>query len=172
MDRWEAEIKYAAYRQVAREATYNAARGTLPENMISGLSLSEIDDPALDIFIATWDGEYDWQYLANRFRSDSHRLELAIWHDENLCGLTFGGISDGPENVTIRFLERRFWDCPLAGHVAEIATDFADNYAKVLGKQWVKLKEPTVQAVPIYTRLGFTNGKTLKSVRYMERAVK
>ena len=39
--------------------------------------------------------------------------------------------------------------------VEEIATDAADNYARVLDKQWLKLKNPVREAISKYESIGF-----------------
>src|SRR3954447_8218456 len=63
--------------------------------------------------------------------------------------------STGPDNVTVHFVERYLGQNPLAGHMAAIVTDAAINYAAILEKVRVKLKDSTPEAIPSYRRLGF-----------------
>ena len=69
--------------------------------------------------------------------------------------------------MTIHFVERWMDDKnPLAGFIIPIVTDVADAYAFVLGKEWVKAKNPVAGAVSSYERVGFAKGENLGQAQY------
>jgi hypothetical protein len=172
MSRWEAEARYEAFRQVAREQTQFELSGVLPPSLFHGVNLQPIDDTALLVWGATWNGgNFQWPEIVHHFRKDTDRFEVAVWKGEDLCGLATGRVSHGLDNVTVHFLERRPGHTPLKGRIAQIVLDMADNYAKILGKQRVKIKDPWEGAIPTYRGLGFSLAETIRSTTYYARQV-
>jgi hypothetical protein len=109
--------------------------------------------------------------VVEHFKRDTHRFEIAIWSGGELAGLSVGGVSDGPDNVTVHFLERCKNHTVLKGWIAQIVTDVAEAYGKVLGKQRVKLKDPTEGAIPIYKELSFSLAESIKKTTYYARRI-
>jgi hypothetical protein len=141
--------------------------------LAEGLELGPIDGDALAAYEATaasW--EFDWiEWHVHFFRNDPDRFDVAIWQGGELCGLAVGRPSTGNDNVTIHVLERRRDCLRLKGWIAQIATDVAEAYAKILGKQWVKLKDPVREVIPTYERLRFELAENIKSTKYYRRRV-
>jgi hypothetical protein len=52
-----------------------------------------------------------------------------------------------------------------------MVTDAAEAFAKALGKQRVKLKDPLEGAIPAYEALGFSLAESIKRTRYYARSV-
>ncbi len=103
---------------------------------------------------------------------------MAIWNGSLLCGLTIGKASRGilgggrESNVTIHFLQ----GAPrainvLKGYIAPISIDAAESYAKVLGKNYVYLKNPERQVMSMYASFGFTVAKRRAKGVYMCKEV-
>lgn len=175
MSRWEAEIRYEEYRQVAREAAHRYV-GTTPvwnsEEEKRSVRLTAITGPCLDAWDASWgDKMFNWREIDAHFKRDTDRFEVAIWSGGILCGLAAGRSSNGPDNVTIHFLERRRPDNPLRGRIALLATEAADRYAKVQQKQRVKIKDPLDDAIVVYRALRFVLAEPLGQITYYERPV-
>ena len=174
-DRWEAEIRYEALRDVAREvsrAQLSQLGLDLTPKDWDEIRFSAIDGDALEIWEATWPvKEFDWSEVDGHFKRDTDRFELAIWRGEELCGLSSGRVSNGPDNVTIHFLERMRPDNRLRGKIALIATDVAERYGKILEKQRVKIKDPFVDAIVVYEGLGFVLAQPLGMTTYYARPI-
>jgi uncharacterized protein YdcH (DUF465 family) len=175
MGRWEAEVRYEEFREVAREVALRYVR-SMPiwaseeERLL--VRLTEIDEPCLDIWEATWKTKmFNWREVDAHFKRDTDRFEVAIWSGEELCGLCAGRSSNGPDNVTIHFLERMRPDNPLRGRIALLATETADRYAKTMQKQRVKLKDPLADAIVVYEALRFVLAEPLGQTTYYARQV-
>jgi hypothetical protein len=161
--------RYEIYRETARGLTAAlirlaasngpAARRVLMPPEAAFASLSEIDDRALAA-AAGW--HFPWRRIVGQARPYFRRFELALWYRNDLYGLAVGRASRGPDNVTIHFLERASGNNPFAGYFAQIVVDSADRYAKLLGRQRVKLKNPVPGVVPIYRALGFSVAESSK----------
>lgn len=169
---WKAAARYEGYRTAAREATVDAivtlGLGDLVGRRFSltGIGAYELTD------WQTWPVKhFEWQEVVDDFRPYLKRFEIAIWQNAKLLGMAIGRPSDGPDNVTLHFLERRWGENPLKGWIAEIATDATDNYARILGKQWVRLKNPIKEAIPKYESLGFQLAKPIGGNTYYRRQV-
>jgi hypothetical protein len=170
---YEAKAKYEGYREVVLALTLEDFRSSEagcakdPSLMLTGIDAATV---------ANWKEHwgkvwFPWDALLRDYRSDVDRFEVAIWLGQKVMGMSYGRVSRGPENVTIQFLERFGDETPLKGWVALIVADCADKYAKLLGKQWVKVKDPVPGAIPVYETLGFTLAETLKGRTYYARQV-
>jgi S-(hydroxymethyl)glutathione synthase len=173
---WEANERYEGYRQAVREHVLEDYRSNIFIGNLSslnqGLKFLAINDDALVAWRAnrtSWN--FPWDNVVEHFKRDTHRFEIAIWSGGELAGLSVGGVSDGPDNVTVHFLERCKNHTVLKGWIAQIVTDVAEAYGKVLGKQRVKLKDPTEGAIPIYKELSFSLAESIKKTTYYARRI-
>jgi hypothetical protein len=127
-----------------------------------------ISDWALDE-CADWG--FPWRKILGQTRPYLRRFEIAIWSDGRLLALAVGRASRGPDNVTIHFIERAPRDNPLAGFTLPIVVDAADNYAKILERQRVKVKDPKPWTIVRYENLGFSLAETYRKATYWDRRV-
>jgi hypothetical protein len=172
-----ANQKYTEYRAAACEFVLEVYKESIFVGdlapLAEGLEFVPIDDRAMAAYDATapsW--QYEWpEWYRHFWRNDPDRFDVAIWHNRELCGLAAGRPSKGNDNVTIHVLERRRDHLRLKGWIAQIVTDVAEAYAKVLGKQRVKLKDPVQEAIPTYRRLRFELAESIQSIRYYARRV-
>jgi hypothetical protein len=160
------ESKYEGYRTAARQRTHVTLGVRL--SGLDGLDLTAITDAAL---LESENWEFPWRRIVGQTRPYLRRFEIAIWVQGHLLALGIGRTSRGPDNVTIHYLERSRLENPIAGYVSIIVVDAADNYAKILGRQRVKLKEPSDKLVPKYEALGFSLAETYRGVKYWARRV-
>jgi hypothetical protein len=165
--------RYEIYRETARHITEDiikvlAMRTGLmpPEARIA--RLTAIDDHAIQA-AANW--QFPWHRIMGQNRPYFRRFEVALWCQGNLYGMAVGRASRGPDNVTVHFLERSSGNNQFAGYFSQIALDAADRYAKLIGRQRVKLKNPAEGAIPKYAALGFSVAETLKGNTYWARQV-
>jgi hypothetical protein len=173
---WEANEKYEGFREEARAFTLDEYCSTVfvtgYQALQNRLRFGAIDDEVLrewHAMRAHWN--FPWDEIVTHFRKDTHRFEIAVWKDAQVAGLGIGGVSDGPDNVTIHFLERCQNHTPLKGWIAQIVTDAATVYGKILGKQRVKLKDPLPGARPTYEKLGFSLAENIGKTTYYERRI-
>ena len=172
MDKQAIEQKYEGFREVARERT----RDTLWERILPAklpielyaFDFTSISDAALKE-AEGWN--FRWRRIVGQTRPYLRRFEVAVWKDGRLLGLAVGRASRGPDNVTIHYLERSRADNPLATHFAMIALDATDNYAKIISRQRVKLKNPAPGVIKKYQALGFSLAETYRGATYYERRV-
>jgi hypothetical protein len=172
---WEAAARYDGYRQASLEVTQGnlslAERDGADCPELSRVVLTTINSSALSSCDQWESGTFDWPLIVSQFRPYIDRFDVAVWLDGAVLGLGIGRPSKGPDNLTLHFVERRWSDNPLRGWIAQIVTDAADNYAKVLGKQRVKLKNPVLQAVPKYESLNFRLAERIGANTYYSREV-
>ena len=177
MSAYAANQKYTEFRTAACDFVLERYKESIFVNdlasLTKGLEFVPIDERALEAYAATnanW--QFDWlEWYRHFWRNDPDRFDIAIWQNGELCGLAAGRPSTGNDNVTIYVLERRRDCLRLKGWIAQIVTDVAEAYAKVLGKQRVKLKDPVQEAIPTYERLGFEVAESIKSIKYYARRV-
>jgi hypothetical protein len=177
MGAWEANERYEGLRDAAREFVFEIFTSEILIGELASLAVdlrfTDINDKAIGAWLRTrqaW--EFDWFKVAHHFwTNDPDRFEIAIWKGEELCGMAIGRPSNGPDNVTLHFIERRGDHAALKGWIAQMVTDGAEAYAKLLGKQRVKLKDPSAGAIPLYVRLGFSLAEPIGQTTYYARSV-
>ncbi|KRR21926.1 hypothetical protein [Bradyrhizobium retamae] len=162
------EIQREAARHFAELKAAELVKYRLMPPEAAICSLRAIDDAAIAA-AASW--EFQWRRIMGQTRPFFRRFEAALWCNGNLYGLVVGRASRGPDNVTVHYLERAANDNPFAGFFAQIAVDAADNYAKLIGRQRVKLKNPVAGVIPTYQAMNFSIAETIKGNIYYARQV-
>jgi len=174
----EAHSRYQGLRDAAFHAVVDVWRGRVPREVdLRILPPYFIDADALKFWSQLWGviekpaAVFPWDEIFDQIWTTPRRLDVAIWDGSLLCGFAAGMASRG-NNVTIKFLESWPGDRnKLRGFIAPIAIDVADMYARLLGKQWVMLKDPLPKAIARYHDLGFRLDRTLKGHTYWKRIV-
>jgi hypothetical protein len=164
IDPW---LRYEAFRDEARERVQASL------NVGVRFQLTGVDELALEVWRRDWrvkgPKSFDWDDVKTVLGNQNDCFEVAIWCGDKLCGLAMGRCSGGPDNVTIHFIERLWEGNPLARKVAEIVLNVAYEYARIMQKRWVKLKDPIPEAIALYASLGFRlvepKGRTIFCVR-------
>jgi hypothetical protein len=169
----QVEVKYESLRSAARDTTTFKLRlgriGEMVSTNFDKLDLTHISDRAL-ADAAKWN--FPWRRIVGQTRPYLRRFEVAFWQEGKLLGLAIGRASRGSDNVTVHYLERLQEDNPIRSYVALLVADTAENYAKLLGRQRVKLKNPTEALIKKYEILGFSLAETYRGVTYYERRVR
>lgn len=163
----EAEDRYAGFRDAAYDLNLLRWRSSTTSLGVQ-LRLAPIDDVALDDVEQTWalhtqthrPGPFPWRAAFQQLRMTPKRFDMAIWNGRQLCGLVLGkasrGKGDKNSKVTLRFLQAAPAPInPLKGFVAQIAFDAAEDYAFLIGRPRIFLKNPLPQVIPHYRTLGF-----------------
>lgn len=83
-------------------------------------------------------------------------LDIAIWFEEELCGLCFVNPNNSRRRIRIVRLEGRPGEIhPLKNRIATLAMIAIDQYAQIIGSKFIEVQEPSVGAISIYQQLGF-----------------
>lgn len=161
-DRDDAERRYAMHRTLAYEDT--VSRIKLPKRY----QLAGIGYEALKAFEKVWQPnkerkvKWDWMEQVARWkRTDHSRLELAVWHDKELCGLMVGKTSKRKTIVYVLGIEGAPYKHPLKGYIIPIALEVAEAYATSLGAKELRLDKPAAILIARYQKLGYTLRFTL-----------
>jgi hypothetical protein len=166
--------RYEIHRETARHFTEEKvsflARYDLMPREASICRLTAIDDAAIEA-AAKWEDPFPWKRILGQTRPYYRRFELALWVTGNLYGLAVGRASRGPDNVTVHYLERAPTDNPFRGYFTQIVVDVADNYAKLIVRQRVKLKNPVAGVIPTYQAMNFSIAETIRGNIYYARQV-
>lgn len=173
----EAHSRYQGYRDAAFHLTWDCMRAKVPGH---DLQVWPIDSDAL-LF---WEtiirplglthplGGFPWDEIFQQIRTTPRRFDVAIWDGPILCGMAAGKASRGSENVTVKWVERfAIPSEPLRGVVALTALTAAEHYAKILGRQWLMIRNPLPGTAALYEELRFSLAPSRFGVPYYGRQV-
>ncbi len=150
-------IRYRVYKTVERELQYLFQKTIM---------LTSIDEKALKYWQKIWvpqnyryppSGGWDWRDEITKVRQTiPKRFELAIWHDEKLCGLALGKPSKGTSHNAIYLMEGSPIKHPLNALITRIVLEVGMAYAIALDKEYLMLVDPLEKMIKVYTkRYGF-----------------
>lgn len=132
-------------------------------DFIGHIDLTEITEDAIrsqeewDIPVNRQIG-WDWRQVRDRYRRDHMaRVELAVWHGEELCGLMIGKASDGKLVVKINYIQGGELENPLTGFIVPIASRCAELFAVAIEADWIGIQDPIDDddLLNYYRELGF-----------------
>lgn len=183
----KADIKYSTFRGFAlRMAEQNVNMYSILANdpkyrnlyVLGDVRLTLIDQLAISAWNQAWQQAtparplFPWTAIIRRERTHLQRFEVAVWHKTRVCALCVGKPSRGPDNLTLRFLERVAGpQNPLKGLILFPIFEAANYYARILQKNHVKLKDPLPAAISKYQSFGFTFERKLGRAIYYARRV-
>lgn len=159
-----AEEKYRNIRTISYEITMEE----LPYQDKNSILLSEITDSAIFSFNSLSRNlerkvDWDWKFGAQMYRNRyPNRFELAIWHNNTVCGLSLGRPSYNGTRVRLDFIERVLGANPLKGRVTPIAVTAYEVYARLIGASQVRIIKPAEELIMYYSSLNyvFVNGSS------------
>ena len=151
---------HKALRQRACTAVQEALAMELP-----GLRLSDINADAAQQ-AGTWNAPlsapttaivppWEWRRLWRKFSRKACRVDLAVWHNNDLYGLAIGRISPRRVVATIHYLQRS----PISDKffsLGRIATAYLVALGQELGCREVAVDRPLEELLDYYKDLGFT----------------
>ena len=83
-------------------------------------------------------------------------LDIAIWFEDQLCGLCFANPNKSRQRIRIVRLEGRpEAPHPLKKRIAILAMMAIDEFAQIIGSKCIEVQEPLQGAMPVYKELGF-----------------
>jgi len=161
-------------RKVLAERRYTSIRydvyQTVEQKLLflfnKSIRLTSIDNNALLYWQDKWmphnhryppEGGWDWRNEIIKVRQTlPNRFEVAIWHEEILCGLAMGKPSGGSSHLAIYLMEGYPLKHPLNALITRIVLEVGTTYAVALGKENLMLIDPLEKMIKVYTkRYGF-----------------
>lgn len=132
----------------------------LPYQDKKAIYLTEIDIKAL-YGIMSSEGrvvDWDWNFGVKSYRKRyPSRLELAIWYNSTICGLSLGRPSYNGTRVRLDFIERvPGVNNPLKGRVTPIAVTAYEVYARLIDAAQVRIIRPADELIDYYSSLHYS----------------
>ncbi len=156
MSKAQSNLRYEMLRRLAQISVMENAA-------IPHMKLTDITDKALRSH-EQWvgagrippNGGWNWRAFMVTYRKVPARFELAIWHKDQLCGLSAGVPSKSKMILKIQLIEGTTEENPLAGRIAPIATVCAEAYGVSIGADELRISEPAnASLINYYSKLGF-----------------
>lgn len=164
------ELRNQIFKSDARNLTYEAMSCD-PEVRAAGVDISALRlDPITVAAINAWHLwqeaiPYPWECIPDWKRKDARGLDLAIWYEDELCGLCYATPRESTVCIKIVLLQGHTRNThPLRGWIAPIALRTTEFYARMVGCDEIEVQEPDAGAIPYYQKLGFTFDKTNRLV--------
>lgn len=158
-----AENRYKELSTDALTTTQQELTQFMPE-LEGHISLTDITENAL-LHQERWEIAenrqigWDWRVVRNNFRiNHAARIELAIWYDNELCGLMLGKASDGKLVFKINYLQGGEEGHPLENSILPIASRCAELFAASIHADWIAIQDPIDREglINYYREQGFT----------------
>ncbi|MBP0018954.1 MAG: hypothetical protein J7647_15575 [Cyanobacteria bacterium SBLK] len=150
------------------DAVFEYVEGEFTRILDKPVRLSRIDDVALTAWSNTWksnsdrellNGSLSWiekkQYNDKQY-PEKRRFDVAVWSQDELCGLSLGYLSKDSTYHAIHYLEESLLlTQPLKGYILNIILVVGMEYAKLMRKKYLRLIEPNLELIEVYKNLGF-----------------
>lgn len=174
------------HNQTALDAAHGFVGKYFSEWLHQPIKLTRIDPTALRNWSETWQPNNlrtppngGWNWIVKKQYRDQHYpvarwFEVAVWHQSELCGLSLGHISRDSSHLVIHYLEGSpLATHPLKGYILKIILETGLEYAKLVGKRCLILKDPVTGLIETYQNLGFNFKKKglFHRVSYCEKEV-
>jgi hypothetical protein len=176
MPRERTHLRYQLYRSRARTLAAISAAQLQHELELAGptdIDLSRvpfdaINAQALDACERWEDPHFLWDEVIGWKAKEPLSLDIAIWFEEELCGLCFANPNNSRQRIRIVRLEGRPREAhPLKNRIAALAVSVIEHYAVIIGSRFIEIQEPLEGAISIYKRLDFyedAEGRLVKTV--------
>lgn len=180
MPRERTHIRYQLYRSRARKLAGIKTVQLQHELEITGrtkIDLSRIRYEAINTHaLAAWehweDSYFSWDEVTEWKAREPLALDIAIWFDEQLCGLCFANPNRSRQRIRIVRLEGYpGTPHPLKKRIASLSILVIEQYARIIGSTLMEVQEPLDGAISIYKRLGFYFDADRRLVKAVESLV-
>ncbi|WP_095126949.1 N-acetyltransferase [Pseudomonas sp. Irchel s3h14] len=167
------DLRNQTFKSDARKLTYKAfIKKVAPRTLkidVSAVRFEPITATAIEK-CHLWEGAaiYAWDHIPDWKRKDAKGLDLAIWYEQNLCGLCYATPRRSAICLKVILLQGDpDKSHPLRGLIAPIAILAADFYARMLGCREIEIQDPDPNVVFYYLELGFEFDQTNRLVIYL-----
>ncbi|CAG8865232.1 hypothetical protein PS726_04964 [Pseudomonas fluorescens] len=180
MPRERTHLRYQLYKSQARKIA-GASTAQLQYELerigptafdLSKVRFEPIDTRALNAFVLWEDPHFSWNEVVGWKAREPLALDIAIWFDDELCGMCFANPNNSRLRMRIVRLEGRPKEAhPLRNRIATLALIAIEQYAQLIGCRFLEVQEPLVGAVSIYQQLGFDFDIEGRLVKTLENLV-
>ncbi len=172
-------LRYQLYKSRARKLAAASTSQLQHELELAGptaLDLSRvrfeaINAQALGAFEHWEHPHFSWGDVVGWKAREPLALDIAIWFEDELCGMCFANPNKSRLRIRIVRLEGRPKEAhPLKNRVATLSMIDIEHYAKIIGSRFLEVQEPQEGAVSIYQELGFdfdTEGRLVKTLEHL-----
>lgn len=176
MPRERTYLRYQVYKSQARKqagVTFAKLHKDLLQQGIvdvdhSRVRFEAIDAQALSAYEEWFDPHFSWQDVVRWKAKEPLSFDLAIWFDQELCGLCFANPNQSRLRVKIVRLEGKpDDDHPLKSRVATFALTAVTHFARIIGSTQIEIQEPLPGVISLYRQLGFefdSEGRLVKLI--------
>ena len=154
-------LKYQVYRseafkqalQLLEEEQQEMER---PDIDVDRVRLTPISSVAIDGSYNWGETEFNWEDVAKWKTKWPKGIDIALWFDQELCGMCYANPRDSKITIKIILLEGKPDKThPLKGYVLPIFLTAIDAYARMLGCHFIEIQEPSADCIPWYEENGF-----------------
>lgn len=146
------------------------------KKLCKNVQLKRIQPETIQVWTQTWsenprtkpDGNFDWAklrdvYYHKKFPYNNPRMiDIAIWEERQLCGLSIGGIPKEKNYISIDYIEGCPIEHSLKGHILDILLTVIEQYARILEISELRLNDPVEALIERYeSQYGFQTVKTV-----------
>lgn len=180
MPRERTHLRYQLYKSQARRIA-GASTAQLQRELerigptafdLSKVRFEPIDRRALNASVLWEDPHFSWNEVGGWKAREPLALDIAIWFDDELCGMCFANPNNSRLRMRIVRLEGRPKEAhPLRNRIATLALIAIEQYAQLIGCRFLEVQEPQVGAVSIYQQLGFDFDIEGRLVKTLENLV-
>lgn len=159
MPRERTYLRYQVYRSEARKraGVATAQMRSISEADMSEVRFEPIDAQALAVFQSWEDPVFSWEDVVAWKAREPLSLDIAIWFEQELCGLCFANPNNSRRRIRIVRLEGKPGKVhPLKNRIGALALLAIDEFARIIGSHVIEVQEPMPGAIPVYRQLGFT----------------
>nr|WP_166222618.1 hypothetical protein [Pseudomonas atagonensis] len=139
---------------------------------LSKVRFEPIDQQALQASTLWKDQHFWWSEVVEWKGREPLSLDIAIWFEEELCGLCFANPNASKNRIRIVRLEGRpFEPHPLKKRIGALAMIVIERYAQLIGSKVLEIQEPSRGAISHYQELGFDFDAGGRLVKTLENLV-
>ncbi len=140
------------FRELMPELAEGLRLKEITENaLIAQEQIPEPDDPDRQI-------GWNWREVRDNYRRNHiARIELAIWYNDQLCGLMIGKASKGRLVFKLNYIQGVGQEHPLKGQIVPIASRCAELFAISIEADWIAIQDPNDndELLDYYREFGF-----------------
>lgn len=155
----------------SKTAVFEEVSQRFSETLQKNILITPMEAAAIKKWNHTWrtvpnprkkpDGGWDWaelrkQYYFKKFKyREQYRIDIAIWTEQELCGLALGGIDKNNAYLAIDYIEGSPIEHSLKGYILDIVLTIIYRYATIYHISELRLNEPVDGLISLYKSKGF-----------------
>ena len=152
-------LKHQLLKSQARAIAHSilAESNVTKDGALCIVRFEPIDCEALAALVEWGDNvHFSWEKIQGWKAREPWSLDLSIWSGTELCGLCFANPNQSRLRTKIIRLEGKpDSHHPLKNRIAALTMIAVEQYARLIGSEWLEIQEPAQGALAVYRDLGF-----------------